>query len=139
MLWCKERCKFSKRSWECKILLQSYHLPFTEKDFPHTSQEKGFSPLWIIMWIFKLPKCPNALLHISQQCRFSWSLKMWSFKVFLTLNALSHRLHENGVGLLWVLMWFFKSDFRLYDLLHSLQWKRPSWSAAMGRKSCKKY
>ena len=91
---------------------------------------KGFSPVWVFLYVFKCWACVKALLHMSHVKGFSpvWILRC-IFKFWAWLKARLHTLQVKGFFPVWVLMCTFKVWPSLKGLLHMSHVKAfsPVW------------
>ena len=76
------------------MLLQT--VPPSENDLVHWSQRNGFSPVWVLLCIFKMPPSENDLVHWPQGNGFSpvWVLLCF-FKLPPSDNYLVHWSQQN--------------------------------------------
>ena len=84
-------------------------------------------PVWMRLWIFKLPCSLNDLLHSAQLNGFSpVCVKLWflSFPIDLVENA--QKMHLCGFSPVWIKMCLFKSLPSTKDLKHRVQDIRSS-------------
>ena len=82
---------------------------------PHTSHEKGFSPVCVRMWLFNVPTCENADPHISQEKGFSPVCEcMWLCKCAFRENADPHISQEKGFSL----FFYFPSSLFFKGMRH---------------------
>jgi len=117
MLLCTRRLCVCKWLEWLKLLLHSEHL-------------YGLSPVWTLMWSFRLVDWLNALSHMWHLYGFSpvWTV-MWSFRLPDCLNALSHMWHLYGFSPLWILLCLTNvpdSVNRLLQTVHSNGFS-PEW------------
>lgn len=69
----------------------------------HWLQVYGFSPEWVLRWIFRLPFCVKRFPHCAQAYGFSpvW-MRMWMVSVVLLTNDLPQKEQGMGVSPVWV-------------------------------------
>ena len=95
--------------WTSTVHLCLFKCDDWENDFGHVLHTYGFSPVWILSWIFNLPLSLKALWHLLQAYGFSpvWVLSCL-FKCPFWVYALSHLLQANGFSPVWILSCVFK-------------------------------
>ena len=82
-----------------------------------TVNKEGFSPVWILSWLFKLPL--NTWSHFEQVNGFSpFFVGSFIFKSPLLMNALSHFEQPNGFSPMWVLSCTYKAPLSVNELSH---------------------
>lgn len=66
-------------------------------------QVYGFSPEWVLRWIFRLPFCVKRFPHCVQAYGFSpvW-MRMWMLSVVLLTNDLPQKEHRTGDSPVWL-------------------------------------
>lgn len=69
----------------------------------HWLQVYGFSPEWVLRWIFRLPFCVKRFPHCMQAYGFSpvW-MRMWMVRVVLLTNDLPQKEQGMGDSPVWV-------------------------------------
>ena len=93
----------------------------------HFKQACRFSPVWINLWVFKVPTRQNVLAHFEQTWGFSHETEygftpVWInsclFKVPFCVNVLSHFEQTCGFWPVWITSCFFKCVFCENALSH---------------------
>lgn len=74
--------------------------------------EKGFSPVWVLMWVSMLPFWENFRPQIWHGKGFSpvWIL-MWTFSPLFCKKFRPQFWHEKGFSPVWILIWIFMWPF----------------------------
>lgn len=77
----------------------------------HWLQVYGFSPEWVLRWIFRLPFCVKRFPHCGQAYGFSpvW-IRMWMPSVVLLTNDLPHMEQGMGDSPVWLARWTIRSS-----------------------------
>ena len=88
----------------------------------HTEHLYGFSSMWTLVWVLRVPDWLNALLHTRHLYGFSpVCTLMCCFRWWQWLNTLSHTLHLNGFSPLWILLCLTRLDVDANCLLQTAQ------------------
>lgn len=87
-------------------LMCLFKVPFSLKRFPQNEQLNGFSPVWLLKCITNVFFWLKLLLHTEQLNGFSpvWLL-IWVFRLTLALKLLLQTVQVNGFSPVWLLIW----------------------------------
>ena len=103
-------CSHTLRRWMVSHKFRFVHVPsnylMLAIFFSHFVQLNGFSSVWILSWLFKLPACVNVLSHFEQLNYFS-SVRIlsWLFKLLDVANFFSHFVQLNSLSPVSILSW----------------------------------
>lgn len=88
----------------------------------HWLQVYGFSPEWVLKWIFRLPFCVKRFPHCAQAYGFSpvW-MRLWMVSVVLLTNDLPQKEQGMGISPVWVARWTIRSSRLMKPLPQKLQ------------------
>jgi len=115
LLLCIRRLCICKWQDWLKLLLHSEHL-------------YGFSPVWTLMWLFRLPDSLNALSQMWQLYGFSplWIL-LWQIRLHDVVNRLLQTVHSNAFCPEWLRLCTARSLLLPRHTPHSVHLYLPVW------------
>ena len=102
---------FSVHSTPWCVLWCDFKWCFRRKFLSHLEQLNGFSSVWILSWVFKLPFCVKVLSHFEQLNGFSSvCILSWVFKLPSCVKVLSHFEQLNSFSSVYILLWVKYED-----------------------------
>lgn len=112
LLTCDSKLKFRPQTLQLYgfspvwTLMCLFKVPFSLKRFPQNEQLKGLSPVWLLKCIANVFFWLKLLLHTEQLNGFSpvWLL-IWVFKLAFVLKLLVQTVQVKGFSPVWLLMW----------------------------------
>ena len=109
----------STASLPCEFWHVSAGFLHQKKVFSHWWQVKGFSPVCILMWLFRCAYWVKDLPHEEQvKGLYSMCVLWWVFRFPDWLKAWSHWRQEEGFSPVWILIWMLKTFDRENDFVH---------------------
>lgn len=114
-----------------------FWLPDVEKNWSHSEQPKGLSPVWTLICCFRLLDLVNALVHsehLNGKSTFSlvWLLQ-WVLNLPSVANDLEHSTHLCNFSSVCTIKCCLRWSFLTNDLMHQEQLNNfpPVWTLQM--------